>query len=1128
MLTRLVVALGAALMLVAPAPISAQRAAGNGSGGGGGGLPLVPTRPLKFTTDEGTWMSVDVSPDGRTLVFDLLGDLYTLPITGGSAARITSGQAFDAMPSFSPDGKQVAFVSDRSGAPNLWVANADGTQPRQLSRTEGFGYDYVSPTWTPDGNAVVVSHNVGPAQTGLTLRGFTPFELYLYPIAGGVGQRLTGGDPNAPAVTGRNAFTAPAYLGARFAGPHTIWYSSGGQTPQLFTLDLPTGKSVRGSVPRDIGMRPILSPDHRWLVYATRRNEQTSLRLRELATGDERWLVRNAQHDQIATKTTRDLMPGMAFTPDSKALVTSYGGKFWRVAVPSGEATPIPFTADYDEMIGASTQSAYTFNDSTVTVRQIRWPRLSPDGKRVAFIALDRLWVADVPTRLVPGQTVAATNVHRLTKFDVSEYSPAWSPDGQSIAFTTWDDSTGGEIYRVHVSAPGATPGVPQRLSSSKAFYEKLAFTPDGTKLLFARATRTERFESDELGFAEPSSTHADLMWMPVSCPSPKAGSAATSGCGTATTITRLEYLSRLDPPYYGVPHFGPDSSRILLFDANANGLYSMRLDGTDRQLIARASQRPWNSNGEEPVDDAILSPKGGRLALLGGQNMWLATLTPEATTPTISLLRPNASPVPLKRLTKIGAQFAGWSSDGRVLEYSLGSALFLYDVAAADSMDRVSANPEQPAAYEPTRVDMTITVPKDRPSGAVVLRGARVITMKGTEVIENGDVVIRDNRIAAVGVRGQVQSPAGARIIDVAGKTIVPGYVDTHAHMYAPGWGLHRTELWQYYANLAYGVTSTRDPQTGSYDVIDYSDRVETGDVLGPRIFTTAKGFFENEGIQTLDDARNALRRNSDFFKTETIKAYAVGDRRRRQLVAQAALELKLSPTNEGDADFMLDLTHMLDGYAGEEHTLPTYPLYKDVVQLIVQSGITNSPVLTLAYGGPTVQEYFTTRYDIRGEQKVQRFWPESYIELRTGSSQWHPDDQYAFPKFAAEAAKVAAAGGRIAVGSHGNLQGIGYHFEMWGLATGGMPAHEILRSATMVGAQAIGHAQDLGSIEPGKLADLQVLDANPLENIRNTNTVRYVMKNGRLYDAATLDEVWPRQRKLPTTQWWMASERQ
>jgi Tol biopolymer transport system component/imidazolonepropionase-like amidohydrolase len=1093
-------------------PIVAQR--GGAGGPGGGGLPLVPTRPMKFTTDEGTWMSVDVSPDGRSLVFDLLGDLYTLPITGGAASRITSGQAFDAMPRFSPDGKRIAFVSDRSGAPNVWVADADGTHPRQLSRTEGFGYDYLSPTWTPDGSAVLVSHNNGPAATGLTLRGFTPFDLYLYPLAGGVGQRLTGGDAANTGGGSRGAGGAPAYLGPRFSSPQTVWYSTSGQNAQLFTLDLATGKSVRRTPPRAIGMRPIPSPDGQWLVYATRRNDATALKLRDLTTGDERWLVREAQRDQIGTKSTRDLMPGMSFTPDSKALITSYGGKLWRVAVPSGEATPIPFTAEVDQMLGASTQFEFPLNDSTLTVRQIRVPRLSPDGKRVAFVALDRVWVADLPATRVPRQTVTATNVRRLTRFDLSEYSPTWSPDGQSVAFVTWDDSTGGEIYRVRVSAAGAA-AAPQRLSRSKAYYEKLAYTPDGTKLLFARASRAERFESDELGFAEPSSTHADLMWMPANG-------------GAASTVTRLEYLPRLDPPYYGVPHFGPDSQRVLLFDANANGLYSMRLDGSDRQLIVRASQRPWNSSGEEPVDDLILSPRGGHAAILGGQNMFLATLPPGAAAPSISLMRAGASPVPLRRLTKIGATYGGWSADGRILHYSIGSSLFLYDVLAADSLERAAANPEAPAAYEPTRVDIAITMPKDRPGGTVVLRGGRVITMKGTEVIENGDVVVRNNRIAGVGARGQVAVPADARIVDVSGKTIVPGYVDTHGHMYATGWGLHRTEPWQYYAYLAYGVTTARDPQTQTYDIIDYSDRVESGDVIGPRIYTTGKGFFENEGITSLDDARNVLRRHSDYFKTETIKAYAVGDRRRRQLVAQAAGELKLSPTNEGDADFMLDLTHMLDGYAGEEHTLPTYPLYKDVVQLVVQSGITYSPVLTISYGGPHVQEYFTSRYDIRGEPKVRRFWPQSFTELRTSSSQWHPDDQYAFPKFATEAAKIAAAGGRVGVGSHGNLPGLGYHFEMWGLAMGGMPAHEILRSATMVGAQAIGHAQDLGSIETGKLADLQVLDANPLENIRNTNTVRFVMRNGRLYDAATLDEVWPRQKKLPTTQWWMARERQ
>ncbi len=1095
---RLAAAALLAMVTIGATPLSAQRGTGAGRGSVPDTLTLPTPRSVRFTTDEGTWMSVDVSPDGQTLVFDLLGDLYTLPIAGGKAKRITSGQGFDAMPAFSPDGKHIAFVSDRSGASNLWVADADGTHPRQLSRTEGFGYDYVSPTWSPDGSSILVSHNNGPAATGLTLRGFTPFDLYLFSINGGNGQRLTGtADGLTPAPQGgRGGGGAPSHLGARFASPTTVWYATA-QNPQLFTLDLQTGEAIRRSGARIVAFRPIPSPDHRWLVYATRHNDETALRLRDLQSGDERWLRLEAQHDQMGTKPTRDLMPGMAFTPDSKYLVTTAGGKLWRIAVPGGEATPIPFTADVDVPMGALSQFEYPYNDSTIDVRQIRFPRISPDGRRLAFVALDRVWVADLPAECLPGSTTEAKHVRRLTNFATSEYSPIWSPDGSTIAFVTWDDSTGGDIYRV-----AANGGTPQKLSVRKAFYEKLAYTPDGSKLVFAYAPRAERFETDETGFAEPANSHADLVSMPA-------------GGGPLTFIRRLEYLSWLNPPYYGIPHFAPDG-RLLLYEPSANGLYSMRLDGSDRQLIARATQRPWNSTPQEPADDIVLSPDGRRIVILGAQDAFAAALPPGGAAPTFSLMGQGSGPVPIRRLTRVGASFAGWSPDAKTYFYALGNALFLFNVA------------DSPSA-EPARVDVRITVPKDRPGAndVVALRGARIVTMKGSEVIDRGDVVVRSNRIVAIGPSGSVEIPRGARTIDVNGKTIVPGYVDTHAHMYGVGWGLHRTELWQYYVNLAYGVTTIRDPQAGSSDVIDYSDRVEWGDILGPRIYSTAKGFFGNEDVNSLDDARNVLRRNADFLKTETVKMYAVGDRRHRQWFVQAANELGLSPTNEGDADFQLNLTHMLDGHAGVEHTLPTYPLYKDVVQLMVQSQTTNSPVLTISYGGPTLQEYFTSRYDIRDEARVKRFWPTWYTELRTASSQWRPDDAYAFTNFAKEAAKVAEAGGRIAIGSHGNLEGIGYHLEMWGFAMGGMAAHDILRSATLVGAQAIGHSKDLGSLEVGKLADLQVLDRNPLDNIRNTSTVHFVMRNGRLYDAATLDEVWPRQRKLPTTQWWMAPER-
>ncbi len=95
-----------------------------------------PTTEISFETSEGTWMNVDVSPDGETIVFDLLGDIYTIPITGGAATRITSGPAFNIQPRFSPDGSKIAYISDRGGNNNIWVMDSDGTGRRQVSKEQ--------------------------------------------------------------------------------------------------------------------------------------------------------------------------------------------------------------------------------------------------------------------------------------------------------------------------------------------------------------------------------------------------------------------------------------------------------------------------------------------------------------------------------------------------------------------------------------------------------------------------------------------------------------------------------------------------------------------------------------------------------------------------------------------------------------------------------------------------------------------------------------------------------------------------------------------------------------------------------------------------------------------------------
>ena len=439
-------------------------------------LPLIPTRPLKFTTDEGTWMSLDVSPDGRMIVFDLLGDIYTTPITGGSATRITSGSGFDGQPRFSPDGKRIVFVSDRSGSENLYLVDPDGKRLRPL--TTGRNQAYVSPDFTPDGQYIVVSRSN---------------DLWLYHKDGGSGLRLTGQPQPGQQQGGPGGGNQPSnFMGASVAPDNRYIYASARTGPagynqmlgttQIVMYDRNTGRLERRTLNLGTGFRPAVSPDGKWLAYGSRRLAVTGLKLRELASGDERWLAQDIQRDDIESRGSRDLLPGYSWTPDSKALVLTHHGKMWRVDAATGQQTPIPFTAEVDQMIGDLVRFEYPVDDSTLTVRQIRGARPSPNGKRLVFSALDRLWTLDLPNG----------TAKRLTTGEDGEHSPVWSPDGRYIAYVSWNEE-GGDIWRVP-----AAGGRPEKLTRQTAFYDEIAYSPNGARIVAVRAPRIWRTVSVE------------------------------------------------------------------------------------------------------------------------------------------------------------------------------------------------------------------------------------------------------------------------------------------------------------------------------------------------------------------------------------------------------------------------------------------------------------------------------------------------------------------------------------------------------------------------------------------------------------------------------------------------------
>jgi len=1166
---------------VSPSPLSAQTVEQNDSSAElarrTSSLPLITTRTLEFTADEGTWISLDLSPDGETIVFELLGDLYVLPVEGGEATRITSGQGYDMQPRYSPEGRHLVFVSDRDGSENLWITDADGSDPRQL--TDGEREGYMSPVWTPDGDYVMATRDG---------------QQWLWHVDGGSGVQVTGhdGEDGSP----------PMHFGAAFAGDDErhVWLNLRGDLPGGFDVELAEnvhgvshavpprsfdppgaegaaspevgsatvrrrrtlGSGVRSSA-RQIGryqigvldretgqvrvrthehegaFRPMPSPDGRWLVYATRHDATEALKLRDLQTNDESWLVMDVQRDESQGGGTRDrdVYPGGAWTPDSDALITFHGGKIMRVEVPSGDATEIPFTARVEQELGPLVKFDYPIDDSTLTVSQIRGARPSPDGSRLAFTALDHLWVADLPAAS-GSQTEGyplIRDAERLTESSAVEHEPVWSPDGAWIAYVTWDDSVGGNLWRVR-SDGGSDP---ELLTPRPAFYDKLAYTLDGERLLAVRGSKMHRMRALEDFGSHSATAELEYVWLPADGGEP---SRIAWVAGGTTQQGR------------NAPHPGPDPDRVYVW-AGADGLLSMRYDGTDvRTVVKVTAPSPGGPGSSATPDEVVLSPLGGRALVRANRNVYIVTVPPVGgEAPTVSVS--GSSSMPTRRLTRVGGDFVGWRSDGAVAHYSIGRSYFQYDVALGDSLvaDSVATaraeaaaeaeaaadeaapadEPEDPdeadaqaddsdgePVYEADRYTVEIVVAKDKPRGTLALRNARLITMRGDEVIERGDLVVRDNRIVAVGPSGSVEIADGADERDMSGMTIYPGLVDIHAHTWV-GWGVHRNQVSQFLAQLAYGVTTQRDPQTSSTDVVTYADRMEVGDFIGPRIYSTGPGIFGSDRISSLEEARDVVRRYADHYDTKTIKQYLAGDRKVRQWVIMAAREMGLTPTTEGGSNFTMNLTLAQDGYAGLEHSLPISPFYEDVVRLGAFSGMVYTPTFIVAYGGPSGRQYYLTRTNLDESPRLRRFTPHDELD-KWKSTQWYREDQYPHFLHAEQLVKWMDAGGQAGLGSHGEVQGLGTHWELWMMASGGMDSHTALRMATLMSADAIGLGGDLGSLEPGKLADLQILGSNPLEDLENSVDIEYVMKNGRLYEASTLDEIWPRQRQLPTQWWW------
>ena len=1015
--------------------------------------PGIRTRSIPINVDEGTWMNLDVSPDGRTIAFDLLGDLYTMPIDGGRATRITSGLSYDQQPRFSPDGRQIAFTSDRGGGDNIWVMNNDGSGARAITR-ETFEL-LNNPTWSPDGRYIAARKHF------TTQRSAGTGEIWMYHVSGtGTGVALvTRPNPQHQKELGEPTFSPDGRLlyFTRNTTPGGVFEYAQDSNEQVFaieTYDMATGERSQIAGGPGGAVRPSPSPDGRWLAFVHREGGRSRLFVKDLRSGAERQLYDALDQDLQETWAVHGLYPNMDWIPDSNTILFWAGGKIRRVNVDGSAAAEIPFQVNDTRLVIDAERPEVSAWSDTVTTRLPRFASVSPDGRQVVYEAFGRLFVKDM-----------AGGTPRLLTAQDSDFQlfPAWSRDGSRIAFVSWNDQRLGEIRTI---APDGSDL--RTVTDVPGHYRRPQFSPDGSVIVFERGGGG--YLTDETWSDNPGVYRV-----------PAAGGPSTRVVGSG-----------------GNPHFGAASDRIFMevTEEQKRKLISTDLNGRDKRVHVQG----------DLIETYAVSQDGRSLAFRENYNVHVAPFFAGAQTVTLGM---RGGPLPVTRATRDGGQYFHWAEGGRTLAWSMGPTLYTADSASL-------IRPAPGGSYTPPRdgVSLAVSRPADRPQGQVALVGARIVTMASEDggIIDDGIVIIDGNRIAAVGRRGEIEIPAGAQQVDVAGKTIVPGFIDGHAHGPYGTDDLIPQQNWSAMAHLAFGVTTTHDPSSSSSEVFPASEYQRAGLILAPRTYSSGEIVYGARApgayaqIDSYEDALSHVRRLR-VQGAHSVKNYNQPRRDQRQQVAQAARAENVAVVAEGGSIYSMDITIIQDGNTTLEHNIPQERLYQDARSFFSQTNVGYTPTLVVTYGGLAGDPYWAQATQVWNHPLLTRHAPADALADRV-RVETAPADQFVDIVSARESLALSRAGVPVSIGAHGQQQGLGTHWEMWSFVRGGMTPIEAIRAATATPAQVYGFT-DLGSIERGKLADLVILDADPTQDIRNTEKIDRVMLNGRLYEAETLNEV-------------------
>jgi len=1017
----------------------------------GQGLPIRPSRTIQFTTNEGSYMDVDVSPDGKTLVFDLLGDLYTVATTGGAAHQLTRGLAIRRRPVWSPDGKKIAYIGDESGSLRLNVRSIAGSFHRVLGQSdkelELLYFHNPAPLWTADGQFVSDGHA----------------------IYGLLGNKLV------------PKFSFEKIIRFSQDGRSVYYLDKSNLCQYKFANDLKTALAKF----EPYALESTISPDGHWWAYVRDVDTSRCLMVRDLRTDKEKVLVPSLL--KLDPRYGPLIQEHFCFSPDSRSLYIGYGGKIHLIGVEDGSDKIIPFIAKVRADLGSFNYHRFRVFQDSVKVKYTRNARMRSDGQQLVFSTLNRLYVKSLPNG----------KEHILAEQPMGQFQPAYSPDGRWIAYVTWSDTLGGGVWRVPSSG-----GQPERLTSVLGQYLWPAWSPDGTDI----AVMHGPLKPEGLMGAPPAIGQLELI-------------TVNSGA-VRVVVDSLLVLNELA--------FSGDGKRIIYEPMKPKNnrapwwtqLESADLEGKDQQVEFTGGVRA------DPADayQRAISPDGRFVVYSLGEDLYLYPRYDWA------------DPESLDDETKgtYGIAFAQgvdpyWEAGGKELCWCYGNHFYRVAVdTILATAERVIANRKGETFSDSgivsikvrpdQEVAMNVSVPRAYAHGVIAFTHVRIITMQGNKVIDQGTVIVKDGRFLTIGSSGQVSIPQGAKVLDLPGTTVMPGFVDLHLHMITMGTGIIPQEPWMHLVNLAYGVTTARDPAS-TYESFGYAELLEAGQMTGPRLYTSGLPIrlFQNGiiRISDLEDAHSIVRQRALLGST-FIKQYHLPTRVQRQWLLLASKEEGLNMTNEGAYDPVEQIAMMKDGSSGIEHNPMWGEAYQDVTTFVTRSSTWLTPTLQVRYGDEVAKGNSNYLYWQPVSSKLSRFTADVQLAKIATS---RPTDEiksgFLYPSIVD--ARLRKQGGRVALGSHGNNEGIGVHNELWALQMGGLSNMEALQAATIIGAEGLGVQQDIGSIEVGKLADLLILNKNPLEDIHNSREIRYVMKEGILYDADTMDEVWPVAKNCP-----------